>query len=351
MTIDELLKKTIQNSASDLHIVSGYAPTIRVHGALLILSEYPVLTGAISENILMPMLNAEQKVELTKHHELDFSYAVDNTRFRVNIYLAEQKLSASFRLIPERISNLAELNMPNSFYNLAKLRQGFILVTGPTGEGKSTTIAAIVNEINLKSARHIITIEDPIEYVYPKAASLISQRELHRDTRNWPVALRAALREDPDVVVIGEMRDFETITAALTIAETGHLVFSTLHTNSAAQTIDRIVDVFPSSQQNQVRLQLSSVLSAIITQRLVPTKEGNGRIPACEVLTNTTATASVIREGKTHLIDNIIETGSDADMILLEKYLFMLLKSGKITKEAAYQYAIRHSTMEKLIEG
>jgi twitching motility protein PilT len=224
------------------------------------------------------------------------------------------------------------------------------LVTGPTGEGKSTTIAAIINEINMRYAKHILTIEDPIEYLYPQAKSIISQREIGQDTHSWSVALKSALREDPDIVVIGEMRDYDTIQAALTIAETGHLVFSTLHTNSVPQTIDRIVDVFPPRQQNQVRLQLASSLKAVVSQRLVPTIDQRTRIPAIEVLIGNPAVSSVIRENKTHLLDNIIETSSDQGMIILEKYLANLYFEGKISRETALFHSIRPVQMQKLIK-
>lgn len=350
MDITPLLQNTIQSKASDLHIVAGYRPTIRVNGELYTLQNTPILSPSDTESMLLSIVTPEQKDTLLAEKELDFGYNFEVNRFRVNFYYSQGSLCGSFRLITIKISPLESLNLPSSFARFSDLKQGFILVTGPTGEGKTTTIAALVNDINLKYAKHIVTIEDPIEYIYPQAKSIISQREIARDTKSWNVALRAALREDPDVVIVGEMRDYETIQTALTIAETGHLVFSTLHTNSAPQTIDRIVDVFPSHQQNQVRLQLSSVLRAIISQRLVPTIDGTGRIPACEVMMNNSALASVIREGKTHLIDNIIETSSQEEMILMERYLFMLYKSGKISKDAALYHAIRPTQMEKMIE-
>lgn len=259
-------------------------------------------------------------------------------------------LSGSFRLIPERILTLSELNLPETLNKLTKLKQGFILVTGPTGEGKSTTLASLIDAINQSVARHILTVEDPIEYIYPKAKSIISQRELGQDTHRWDTSLKSALREDPDVVLIGEMRDFETISAALTIAETGHLVFSTVHTNSAAQTIDRIIDVFPSHQHEQVKIQLSSTLKAIVSQRLVPNIDNNNRLPACEILINTPAVASIIREGKTHLIDNVIQTSSDSGMILLENHLADLYRQGKISKQTALAYSIRPNEIKRLIE-
>ena len=238
--------------------------------------------------------------------------------------------------------------MPKICHNFAQLKQGFVLVTGPTGHGKSTTLAAIINEINLGKANHILTIEDPIEYVYPAGKSIISQREMDLDTHSWPLALRSALREDPDVVLVGEMRDPETIAAAMTIAETGHLVFSTLHTNSASQTIDRIIDSFPADQQTQVRTQLASTLKGVVSQRLIPQLNG-GRIPAVEVLLGTSAIASNIRDGKTHLIDSIIQTSQDYGMIPLESSLASLVLSGTISLETAKSYALRPEELLRMV--
>jgi twitching motility protein PilT len=269
----------------------------------------------------------------------------------VNVYFTKGVMSASFRLIASRIKTIDELHLPTLFHSFAQIKQGLILLCGPTGEGKSSTLAAIINEINLSSAKHILTIEDPIEYMYPPAQSIISQREIGHDTHSWSIALKAALREDPDVVLIGEMRDYETVAAALTIAETGHLVFSTVHTNSSPQTIDRIIDVFPPSQQNQVRVQLSSVLKAVVSQRLVPTIDNNSRIAACEILLNNPAVSSIIREGKTHLIDNVIQTNASEGMFLLEKSLHDLALQGKINREIAQAYAIRPNEINKLFEA
>ncbi|HCS78717.1 TPA: type IV pili twitching motility protein PilT [Patescibacteria group bacterium] len=249
-------------------------------------------------------------------------------------------MAAALRYLPQKIRNVEELGLPKLYHDFVNLRQGFILVTGPTGHGKSTTLAAIINEINNSRETHIITIEDPIEYMYPKGRSIISQREMHTDTYSWNVALRSVLREDPDVVLIGEMRDYETIAAALTIAETGHLVFATLHTNSAAQTIDRIVDVFPENQQSQIRLQLAATLEGVLSQRLLP-QIGGGRVPAIEILMATPAVQTTIREGKTHLIDNIIQTSGEMGMQLMETSLTQLVKAGKIDLDTAKEYSIR----------
>ncbi|OGK15583.1 hypothetical protein A3H80_03705 [Candidatus Roizmanbacteria bacterium RIFCSPLOWO2_02_FULL_37_19] len=349
MDIAELLNITIEKKASDLHIIPGYHPSIRVNGQLFALKTYPVLTPESTKEMLLPILTDEKKEYLITNKELDLGYNYDEYRFRINMYYIRGALAGAFRLITTKISPLETLNLPPILHNFTDLKQGFILVTGPTGEGKTTTIAAIINEINLKHARHILTIEDPIEYLYPASKSIISQREIGQDTHSWSIALKSALREDPDVVLIGEMRDYETIQAALTIAETGHLVFSTLHTNSVPQTIDRIVDVFPSRQQNQVRMQLASTLKAVISQRLVPTIDQKSRIPACELLMSNPAISSIIRENKTHLIDNVLETSSDQGMMLMEQYLASLYLEGKISRETAIYNAIRPQQVQKLI--
>ena len=349
MSINDLLNLTIEKKASDLHIIVNYPATLRVNGNLIPVDNNPIPPGEITQ-LLINLLTDKQKNEFELNKEIDFGIDFEDFRFRVNFYNVRGNIAASFRLINSNISSLETLSLPTTFYNFANLKQGLVLLTGPTGEGKSTTIAAIINEINKKSSRHILTIEDPIEYLYPKGKSIVSQREIGKDTNAWNVALKSALREDPDVVLIGEMRDLETIAAALTIAETGHLVFSTLHTNSSPQTIDRIVDVFPSRQQNQVRLQLASVLRAIITQRLIPNKADGKLIPACEILLNNSAVSAVIREGKTFLIDQILETSASEGMMMLEKYLAMLYRNNQITKETAYYYAIRQTQISKLIE-
>ncbi len=350
MDIAQLLKLTVERGASDLHIVPEYYPTIRINGELIQLKTYPIIDGKSSETMLFSLLTEEQKESLTVNRELDFGYNFDEHRYRINIYYVKGSLSGSFRLISDKIKTIEELGLPQILHQFTDLRQGFILVTGPTGEGKSTSLASIINEINVKHSKHLLTIEDPIEYIYPKAKSIVSQREIGQDTHSWTIALKSALREDPDVVLIGEMRDYETIQAALTIAETGHLVFSTVHTNSASQTIDRIIDVFPPHQQQQVKIQLSSVLKAVVTQRLIPNIENNGRLPACEILLNNTAVASIVREGKTHLIDNVIQTSAHEGMIYFEKDLYNLYAQGKISKDVALSFAIRSAEIRKMIE-
>src|SRR4030043_627599 len=268
MSIQDFLKIVVKKEASDLHLVTGSPVVIRIDGQLIPLSSAP-LSAEDTESLVFELVSAEQKELLLVNKEIDFSFALgDVARFRVNAYFQKGYLSAALRLIPTYIKTIAELNLPKICHNFAKLRQGFILISGPTGHGKTTTIASIINEISQTRPVHILTIEDPIEYVYPRGKGLVSQREMHLDTHSWDVALRSALREDPDIVLVGEMRDYETIASAIPIAETGHLVFATLHTNSAAQTVDRIVDVFPENQQTQARLQLASVIEGVLSLRL-----------------------------------------------------------------------------------
>lgn len=350
MDLSKLLQITIDKKASDLHLVPSYFPTIRINGELFQLTTLEVITPENMEKILLSVLNAEQKEILIANREIDLAYTVNNTRFRVNLYYAQNSLCGSFRYIKARISTLEELGLPAILHQCTDLRQGLILITGPTGEGKSSTLASLVNEINQKYAKHIITVEDPIEYVYPKYKSIISQRELHQDTHSWTVALKSALREDPDVILVGEMRDFETISLALTAAETGHLVFSTLHTNSAPESIDRIVDAFPSHQQNQIRNQLAVVLKMIISQRLIPKLNSTERIPGVEILLNNSAVVNSIRDGKTFLISNILETSENDGSLLFEKNLFQLYRTGLISKETAYLYAIRPKEIARFIK-
>ncbi|HLA04094.1 MAG TPA: PilT/PilU family type 4a pilus ATPase, partial [Patescibacteria group bacterium] len=300
MSIQEYLEIVVKKEASDLHIVAGSPPVIRIDGVLIPVSS-GLLTPQDCESLVFELVSEEQKELLLVNKELDFSFALgDVARFRVNAYFQKGYISAALRLVPSYIKSIEELNLPKICHNFAKLRQGFILVTGPTGHGKSTTIASIINEINQTRPMHILTIEDPIEYVYPKGKGLVSQREMHLDSHSWEVSLRSALREDPDVVLVGEMRDYETIASAITIAETGHLVFATLHTNSASQSIDRVIDVFPENQQAQVRMQLASTIAGIVSMRLLP-QIGGGRLPAIEVLLSTGAVRTSIREGKSHL--------------------------------------------------
>lgn len=350
MNINQLLDITIQKQASDLHLLAGFAPQIRVHGELLIVPGTEIITAQALDSLLAPILNPPQKEIFNRDFEFDFSFEFENkARFRVNLYRQKGQTAIAMRLIPLKIRSLEELGVPTVISNIANLRQGFILVTSPTGHGKSTLLAALIQKINTERAAHIVTIEDPIEYIYPPGKALISQRELYYDTKTWTNALRSVLREDPDVILIGEMRDLETIASAMTIAETGHLVLATLHTNSAVQSIDRIIDVFPEAQQPQVRLQLASTLEAVISLRLVPTINP-GRVLATEILFATPATRNMIREAKTYLLDNLIQTSAEMGMISMENSLAVLVKAGKISQDIATRFALRPEMLMKLLQ-
>ncbi len=353
MDLQKILSLLVQKNASDLHLLPGLPPMIRIDGELSPLSDFAILSREDVENLVYRLLTPEQKELLLANKELDFSFGFSSSmgeigRFRANVYYQRGVLCAAFRFLPPVIKSIDDLGLPKVLHNFAKLKQGFVLVCGPTGHGKSTTIAAMINEINKEQALHILTIEDPIEYTYPKGKSILSQREMGLDTHSWTMALRSALREDPDVVFVGEMRDPETIGAAITIAETGHLVFSTLHTNSASQSIDRMVDSFPAHQQPQVRIQLSATLKGIVSQRLIP-RLGGGRVAVAEVLIGTPAVASNIRDGKTHLIDSVIQTSQDVGMIPLETSLAQLVLSGAITLETAKGYAMHADELLRLV--
>lgn len=346
-----LLQQTIDLKASDLHLVAGVPPTVRIDGELRSIQDSGILTPEIIQDALKILLTNEQFERLSVNKELDFSISFnEKARFRVNAYTQKGSFAVAFRRIPLEVPSLESLRLPKITNSFTNLRQGLVLVTGPTGHGKSTTLAAIIDEINKTRASHIVTIEDPIEFVFKPVKSIISQREMRSDTHSWQVALRSVLREDPDVVLIGEMRDFETISAAMTIAETGHLVFGTLHTNSAAQTIDRIVDVFPEDQQNQMRLQLSSVLEAVFSQRLIAAS-GGGRVVAHEVMLATNAVKTSIREGKTHQIDSIIQTSLEIGMSTLENSLANLIKTNQISIDVAQQWAVRPDELSRLVRG
>lgn len=354
MTIKELLEVTETRAASDLHLVADYNPTLRIEGELHELITFPKLDGREIEQVIFEILAPAQKELLLHNREIDFSMSLrinegEVVRFRANAYYQKGTLAASFRRIPSNIPTVEQLNLPPLLHEFAKLKQGFILITGASGQGKSTTLASIIAEINQNRKAHIITVEDPIEYVYPKGKSLISQKELYQDTHSWDRALKNVLREDPDVVYIGEMRDYDTISSALTIAETGHLVFSTLHTNSTSQTIDRIIDVFPASSKDQVKLQLSMVISGVVTQRLVPSVSGK-RIPVCELLLGSPSIKNIIREGKTHLIDNTIQTSAAEGMMLFEEDLKNKVEHGLISAEIAVEYALRPDRYLQMLE-
>ena len=348
MEIKELLAYTIDKKASDLHLLVGTPPMIRFNGILSPVTGSDVLTPEEVSHLVFSLVNEEQREILTVNKELDFSFNFEGDfRFRINAYYQKGNLAAALRLISNKIPKINDLNLPQICHSFTQLRQGFILVTGPTGHGKSTTLAAMIDEIAQTRPVHIITIEDPVEYVFNHQKAIISQRELRADTHSWQIALRSCLREDPDVVMIGEMRDYETIASALTIAETGHLVFATLHTNSAAQTVDRIIDVFPANQQAQVRAQLSLTLEAILSQRLLPSLTG-GRIPAAEILVATPAVRNAIREGKTAMLDTILQTSGELGMKTLEMDLADLVKNGKISLDVARSFALRPEELMRL---
>lgn len=358
MDIQELLALTIKNAASDLHLLVGRAPTFRMDGTLRYLTTHPALRKDDIEQMVFSLVTPEQKELLLTNKELDFSFSfhgkgqgadgAEAGRFRINAYYQQNNLAAVFRFLSTNIRTIDDLSLPKVCHQFTELKQGFVLVTGPTGHGKSSTLAAIINEINIKRAAHILTIEDPIEYVYPKGNSIISQREMLIDTHTWNMALRSALREDPDVVLIGEMRDPETMQSAITLAETGHLVFSTLHTNSAAQSIDRIVDSFHADQRSQIRIQLASTLKGVISQRLIP-KIGGGRIPAVEILLGTPAVASNIRDGKSHLIDSVIQTSKEVGMVTIDESLAQLVRNGIVTLDDAKSYSLREEEFMRLV--
>jgi twitching motility protein PilT len=349
--IEVLLEECIGRKASDLHVQVGLPPTLRVDGALLPMGGQPVLDEKMVEKLVFAVLDEEQKQILIKDKEFDFSFAFgDLGRFRVNAFHERGNLAAAFRLIPNVIKSVHDLGMPPVVEKFADYPRGLVLVTGPTGSGKSTTLAALVDKINHDKAVHIITIEDPIEFTHKSQRSVVVQREVHYDTFSFAAALRSALREDPDVVLIGEMRDLETISAAITIAETGHLVFATLHTNSAAQSIDRMIDVFPAHQQPQVRSQLSNILMAICSQRLVPAI-GGGRVVAAEIMIVNPAVRSIIREGKTHQLDTVIQTGADQGMQTMDRTLAKLMQTGVITYDEAREYAVDITEFERIARG
>ena len=349
--IEILLEEVIKKKASDLHLQVGLPPMLRVDGALIAVTAADPLTEEAVETLIFAILDEDQKQILLKDKEFDFSFAFgDLGRFRVNAFHERGNLAAALRLIPNEMMTIEQLGLPQVVNKFAEYPRGLVLVTGPTGSGKSTTLAALVHKINAERAQHIVTIEDPIEFTHKSQKSVIVQREVHYDTYSFSAALRSSLRQDPDVVLIGEMRDLETIAAAITIAETGHLVFATLHTNSAAQSIDRMVDVFPPHQQPQIRTQLSNILMAICSQRLVPSI-GGGRVAAAELLIATPAVRNIIREGKTHQLEAVIQTGAEFGMQSMDKTLVTLIHNGTITYEEARNVAIDIDELDRLMRG
>jgi twitching motility protein PilT len=335
----DILLETIRLDASDLHISVGSPPAVRVRGDLKRL-DYPEMTGQDTREIIYTILSNDQRKRLETDWQVDLSYTVPNqARFRVNAYVQRGAIGAAFRLIPSVIRSVDELGLPSILHEFIKKPRGFVLVTGPTGSGKSTSLAAMIDEINEQRHDHIMTIEDPIEFLHRHKNCIVNQRELGTDAPSFGLALRAALRQDPDVILVGEMRDLETISTALTAAETGHLVFATLHTQDTPQTIDRIIDVFPPHQQQQVRIQLATALQGVVTQQLLPTADGSGRICACEVLSITPAVRNLIREGKTHQIYSVLQTSAAAGMQSMDSALATLVREGKITRQLAEQRA------------
>jgi twitching motility protein PilT len=346
-----LLEEVIKKDASDLHVQVGLPPMLRVDGALKAIDDTPKLTENDVEKLVMSTLDEEQKQVLVKDKEVDYSFSFgEYGRFRVNAFHEKGNLAAALRLIPTKIRTIDDLGVPKVVNKFAEFPRGLVLVTGPTGSGKSTTLAAIIDKINTEQAKHIITIEDPIEYAHHSKKSIVVQREIHYDTYSFGSALRSSLREDPDVVLVGEMRDLETISAAITLAETGHLVLATLHTNSAAQSIDRMIDVFPPHQQQQIRIQVSGMLQSIFAQRLVP-MIGGGRIVAGEVLVVTPAARNIIREGKTHQLDSVIQTGADDGMQSMDRNLVNLIHAGKIAYEEAKSFAVDIQELDRLMRA
>lgn len=349
--IEILLEEVIKKKASDLHIQVGLPPMLRVDGALVAVTGADVLNEEAVETLIFAVLDEDQKQILLKDKEFDFSFAFgDLGRFRVNAFHERGNLAAALRLIPNEILTVEQLGLPDTVNKFADYPRGLVLVTGPTGSGKSTTLAALIHKINHDRPAHIITIEDPIEFTHKSQKSVIVQREVHYDTYSFSAALRSSLREDPDVVLIGEMRDLETIAAAITIAETGHLVFATLHTNSASQSIDRMIDVFPPHQQPQIRSQLANILQAICSQRLLPAI-GGGRVAAAEILIATPAVRNIIREGKTHQLEAVIQTGAEFGMQSMDKTLVTMIHNGTITYDEARNYAVDLDELDRLMRG
>ncbi len=350
--IDALLHYLKDKGGSDLHLVSGLEPRIRVHGALEPVEGRDALSEAGLRSMLQEIASERHWGDYERDNDLDFAYGLEGVaRFRANYFAQEYGPGAVFRIIPEEIVSLEDLNLPDSIAGLADLRQGLVVVTGPTGSGKSTTLAAIVNKINCESSRHIVTIEDPVEFVHQNQQSVLSHREVGEHSKTFSAALRASVRQDADVVLVGEMRDRETIAMAITAAEMGLLVFGTLHTNGAGKTIDRIIDAFPASEQPQVRISLSESLAAVVSQLLLPTASGKGRAAVNEILLRTQGLPNVIREGNTPMIDSIIQSGKKDGMLGMDDALFALVKEGRIRPHDAYMKARDKTRFENLVPG
>jgi len=343
-----LLDQAIQKKASDLHLTIGVPPMLRIDGTLMAIPNEAPLTAETVAKMVQSFMTPDQTERLKTQKEIDFSFGYQDMRFRANSYYQKGYTAASLRLIPKAIKQISELGLPPILDKFITPSQGFVIITGPTGHGKSTTLAAMINQINHTRSEHIVTIEDPIEYVFEHDKSIISQREVGSDTNSFARALRSSLREDPNVVLVGEMRDLETIEAALTLAETGHLVFTTLHTNSAAQTADRMIDVFPPHQQQQVAMQLANVLLGVVSQRLIPRAQG-GRVVGCEIMVANSAVRNTIREGKTHQLTNIIQTSAAEGMISMDKVLAELVSKGEITIDNALTWAVDPKAFKMMV--
>lgn len=346
--LENLLEMVIKEGASDLHISVGKKPTIRVSGMLIALEKENILKEEDALGLASALLSEEQKKEFLKNKEMDISYSYENTRFRCNCYFQKGTVAVAMRLIPKNVKTLQELNLPQVLESFAGRKQGFFLVVGPVGHGKTTTLASMIEIINKTRAEHIITIEDPIEYLFEEKKSIIDQREIKIDTTDFHTALKSMFRQDVNVAMIGEMRGIETISTAVTAAETGHLVLSTLHTNNASQTIDRIIDSFPGDSQIQIRTQLAGSLIGIFSQRLIPRIAG-GILPAYELLINNNAVSNLIREGRTHEIDSVIETSSEMGMVDMNRSLAELVRAGEITLDDARKYSTKIQSLEKLL--
>jgi len=350
--VPELLEVMLERGASDLHLTVGTPPTIRLHGDLLRLEEYPVLESRGLQGMIYAILPQKMRERLEQELELDMSYSLPGrARFRVNVYFQRDSLGAAFRLIPYEIKSIESLELPGVVADLARYPRGFVVVTGPTGSGKSTTLAGMVDIVNRERQAHIMTVEDPIEFLHKHQNCVVNQREVGADTHSFSQALKHVLRQDPDVILVGEMRDLETISTAITAAETGHLVFATLHTQDAPQTIDRIIDVFPPHQQQQVRVQLATTLQGVVTQQLLQTADGHARAVAVEVLICTPAVRNLIREGKVHQIYSVMQAGGRFGMQTMDQSLANLVKSGKISQQLAYERCHDPEELNRLVGG
>jgi twitching motility protein PilT len=349
--IDALLSELVSRGGSDLHVTVGSHPVVRLHGSLQRLEEFPKLNADDTLHMLYRIMSSEQQKRLETQGQLDMSYSIPGlARFRVNVYSQRESLAAAFRLIPMELKTLEELGLPPSLHLLTSKPRGLVLLTGPTGSGKSTTLAALIDEINRQRTDHIVTIEDPIEFLHRHKTCIVNQREIGSDTHSFADALRAALRQDPDVILLGEMRDLETISTALTAAETGHLVFATLHTQNAPATVDRVIDVFPAAQQEQIRMQLAGALEGIVTQALLPTSDGRGRVAALEILFPDDAVRNLIRQGRVEQIYSVMQTGSQRGMQTMEQALHALVTRGVITRDTGLACSSRPDMLLGLLE-